>query len=82
MNKKIIKKSIYKTLKKDTKEQNYGKSHKPHDEKLLLIKKALDNSSDAIGISDSLGNHFYQNKTFTELFEYTKDELTLSVVRV
>jgi two-component system, cell cycle sensor histidine kinase and response regulator CckA len=47
---------------------------------LLLIKKAVENSSDAIGIADAQGNHFYQNKAFTELFGYTADELnTLGV---
>ena len=45
------------------------------EEKLLLISKAVESSSDAIGLSDPQGHHFYQNKAFTELFEYTPDEL-------
>lgn len=83
MNGGKIKKLIYKTLNKDTKEQNFGKSLKPNDEILLLIKEVLEKSSDAIGISDSLGHHFYQNKAFTELFEYTTEELgSIGGVRV
>jgi len=41
----------------------------------LIIKKAVESSSDAIGMSDPQGHHFYQNKSFTNLFEYTADEL-------
>ena len=42
---------------------------------LLLITNALENTGDAIGMSDPRGQHFYQNKTFTDLFEYTAEEL-------
>jgi len=42
---------------------------------ILLIKKAVESSSDAIGMSDPQGHHFYQNKAFTELFEYTLEEI-------
>ncbi len=42
---------------------------------LILIKKAVESSSDAIGMSDPQGHHFYHNKAFTELFEYTPEEL-------
>jgi PAS domain S-box-containing protein len=45
------------------------------EEKLLLISKAVESSSDAIGLSDPQGHHFYHNKAFIELFEYTPDEL-------
>jgi PAS domain S-box-containing protein len=45
------------------------------EETLLVIKKAVESSSDAIGISDPHGHHFYHNKAFTELFEYTPEEL-------
>jgi PAS domain S-box-containing protein len=48
---------------------------KQEEEKLLLIKRAVESASDAIGISDSWGHHFYQNKAFTDLFEYTTEEL-------
>jgi diguanylate cyclase (GGDEF)-like protein/PAS domain S-box-containing protein len=43
---------------------------------LLHIKKAVESSSDAIGISDPQGHHIYQNKAFTELFEYTLAEIS------
>lgn len=75
MNKEKIKKSASKTYTRDNKEQNSGNLLKSHDEKLLLLKKALGKSSDAIRISDFLGNHFYQNKSFTELFKYNEEEL-------
>ncbi|MCP4114600.1 MAG: PAS domain S-box protein [Desulfobacteraceae bacterium] len=39
-------------------------------EKLILIMKALDSTSDAIGISDPKGRHFYQNKAFSDLFGF------------
>jgi PAS domain S-box-containing protein len=48
---------------------------KKMEETLLLIKKAVESSSDAIGMSDPQGNHFYQNKACTELFEYTLEEI-------
>jgi PAS domain S-box-containing protein len=49
---------------------------KKTEEKLLIINKALESASDAIGISDAQGHHFYQNKALSDLFEYaTTDEL-------
>ncbi len=42
---------------------------------MLRIQKAVDSSSDAIGISDSQVRHIYHNKAFTDLFEYTPVEL-------
>jgi PAS domain S-box-containing protein len=44
-------------------------------EELLLFKKAIEGSSDAIGMADKHGNHFYQNKAFTDLLGYTAEEL-------
>ncbi len=44
-------------------------------EELLRITKAVENASDAIGMSDPQGRHFYQNRAFTDLFGYTVDEL-------
>jgi two-component system cell cycle sensor histidine kinase/response regulator CckA len=44
-------------------------------EALVRINKAVESSSDAIGMSDAQGHHFYHNKAFTELFEYTPGEL-------
>ena len=35
----------------------------------------MESSSDAIGLSDPRGNHFYNNKAFTDLFGYTAEEL-------
>ncbi|MGA1867676.1 MAG: PAS domain S-box protein [bacterium] len=43
-------------------------------EELLRIKKAVESSSDAIGISDPNGKHLYQNQAFTELFGYSLEE--------
>lgn len=55
---------------------------KKNEEIMLLIKNAVEESTDAIGISDAQGNHFYQNKAFTELFGYTLEELqALGVLR-
>jgi diguanylate cyclase (GGDEF)-like protein/PAS domain S-box-containing protein len=52
----------------DKRKQNEGK--------LISIMKAVESASDAIGISDSLGRHFYQNKALTDLFGYdTAEEL-------
>jgi len=48
---------------------------KKADETLSIIKKAVESSSDAIGLSDPEGNHFYHNEAFTELFGYTPEEL-------
>ena len=43
---------------------------------LIYIMKAVESTSDAIGISDSLGRHFYQNKASSDLFGYaTAEEL-------
>lgn len=42
---------------------------------LLRINKAVESSSDAICMSDPQGHHFYHNKAFTEIFEYTVEEL-------
>jgi PAS domain S-box-containing protein len=44
-------------------------------EMLLRINKAVESSSDAIGISDAQGHHLYHNKAFTEMFGYTVEEL-------
>jgi len=40
-------------------------------EKLLFISKAIEAASDAIGISDAQGHHFYQNKALTDMFGYS-----------
>ena len=50
-------------------------NRKKAEEALILIKKAVESSSDAIGISDPQGHHYYHNKAFSELFEYTPEEL-------
>jgi PAS domain S-box-containing protein len=50
------------------------------EEKLLLIQKAVEDSSDAIGLADAQGNHFYQNIAFTRLLGYTADELKVQGV--
>ncbi|MDD5223457.1 MAG: PAS domain S-box protein [bacterium] len=43
---------------------------------LVIIQKAVESSSDAIGMSDAQGRHFYQNQAFTNLFEYSVEELS------
>jgi PAS domain S-box-containing protein/putative nucleotidyltransferase with HDIG domain len=45
------------------------------EDKLLFISKALESSSDAIDIADPEGRLLYQNKTSTDLFKYTLEEL-------
>ncbi len=40
------------------------------EERLIAIMKAVESTSDAIGISDAQGHHFYQNKALTDLFGY------------
>ena len=46
------------------------------EERLLLIRAAVESSSNAIGISDIHGRHFYQNKALSDLFGYaTAEEL-------
>jgi PAS domain S-box-containing protein len=47
---------------------------KKAEEKLLIIYKAIESSSNAIGISDAQGHHFYQNKALSDLFEYETSE--------
>jgi PAS domain S-box-containing protein len=44
------------------------------EERTLFITKALESASDAIGISDAQGRHFYQNKALSDLFGYTTAE--------
>jgi len=43
---------------------------KENEEKILFINKALESTSDAIGILDAQGHHYYQNKAFSKLFGY------------
>lgn len=50
---------------------------KKAEEALFIIKAAVESSSDAIGLSDPEGHHFYHNKAFTQLFEYTPEELSV-----
>jgi PAS domain S-box-containing protein len=45
------------------------------EETLLRVNKAVECASDAIGLADSQGRHFYQNKAFTDLFEYKTEEI-------
>ena len=53
----------------------YAIERKQAEKDLLLIRKAVDTASNSIAISDPNGNHLYQNKSFTDLFEYTTEEL-------
>jgi len=46
------------------------------EEKLITIMKAVESTSDAVGISDAQGRHFYQNRAYTDLYGYaTAEEL-------
>ena len=55
----------------------YNISERKNTEKRLLkIMKAIDSTSDAIGMSDKQGHHFYQNKALSDLFGFeTAEEL-------
>jgi hypothetical protein len=48
---------------------------KAAEEALLGISKAVESSSDAIGIADRTGRSIYHNLAFINLLEYTVDEL-------
>jgi PAS domain S-box-containing protein len=49
------------------------------EEALVLTRKAVESSSDAIGMSDANGTHIYQNQAFSQLFEWdTAEELKLA----
>jgi PAS domain S-box-containing protein len=54
--------------------QNEITERKRVEEKLLFMNKAIDSASDAIGISNAQGHHFYQNKSLSDLFEYESAE--------
>ncbi len=41
----------------------------------LAVMKGFNSTSDAIGISDPLGRHYFQNPAFTEMFGYTAQEM-------
>jgi PAS domain S-box/diguanylate cyclase (GGDEF) domain len=41
------------------------------EEALVLTRKAVESSSDAIGMADVSGTHIYQNPAFSQLFEYS-----------
>lgn len=49
---------------------------KKYEKQLLQFQKAIESSSDAIGLSSADGNHFFQNKAFDELFGYQIGEFT------
>ncbi|MBW4521860.1 MAG: PAS domain S-box protein [Scytolyngbya sp. HA4215-MV1] len=42
---------------------------KQTEQALMLYKKAVEGSSDAISFADPAGNHFYQNQAFSQLYE-------------
>ena len=45
------------------------------EETLIRIQKAIESSGEAIGMANPQGRHFYQNKAFLDLFEYSVEEL-------
>ncbi|MCX6698702.1 MAG: PAS domain S-box protein [Methanomicrobiales archaeon] len=46
------------------------------EETLTRIRKAVDSSSEAIGIATPDGSHIYQNPAFTTMFGYSPEELS------
>lgn len=42
---------------------------------LIIFRQAVESTSDAVGISDSHGKHFYQNTAFSNLFNYSIEEM-------
>ncbi|MEI7635716.1 MAG: diguanylate cyclase [Syntrophus sp. (in: bacteria)] len=63
-------------LKKRIQELEKSESdHKRAEWAELLIKKAVESSSDAIGMADPQGCHFYHNKAYIDMFEYSIEEL-------
>ena len=46
------------------------------EKRMAYIVKAIDSANDAIVISDNQGHQFYQNKAFSDLFEYETPEET------
>jgi PAS domain S-box-containing protein len=48
---------------------------KQTEDELFRILKAVESTSDAIGISDPSGSHIFQNQAFNDLFGYQTEEL-------
>jgi|GEM_PF-213105 len=48
---------------------------------LFRIKEAVDSSSDAIGIADVYGSHIYNNKAFTELLGYSREDMQINGIQ-
>jgi PAS domain S-box-containing protein len=48
---------------------------KQNEDELLRILAGIEGTGDSIGISMPDGSHFYQNRSFSELFGYTVEEL-------
>lgn len=46
-------------------------------EQLRIIKQAVDSSTDAVMMTTTSGEVFYTNETFTDLFSYTLDQLSI-----
>ncbi len=44
------------------------------EQSLEIFKRAVEESSDAIGIADAQGNHYYQNRAFDKLYECNSPE--------
>ena len=48
---------------------------KRYEEELLRIRAAVDGATDAISMATPEGEHFYQNRAFSDLFGYTVEDL-------
>ncbi len=55
-------------MQKPENEQSKQSDRRQTEERLLLFKQAVENSSDAVGMSTPEGKHYYQNTAFDELF--------------
>ncbi len=64
-----------KFLSEKAKSDSLAKNLELQTKELTQIKTAIDNTSDAVGISTHDGNHFYQNKAFTTMFGYSVEEV-------
>jgi PAS domain S-box-containing protein len=55
--------------------------YKLTESKLVRISKAIESTSDAIGMADMSGKAIYHNQAFINLYGYTVDQLTQQVVQ-
>jgi PAS domain S-box-containing protein len=71
----LLKQRIKELEQSESERKRAEEALKESTEALIRIQKAVESSSDAISMSNPQGSHFYQNKAFLELFEYSVEEL-------